>query len=66
MVQMMVIKIAEVFYTLSEAAERLSVERHTVWRWIRAGRLEAQKVGGTVLIERAAVEALRVAGQLPS
>jgi len=50
------INIASRFYTLSEAAKRLQVERHTVSRWIRAGRLDAQKVGATVLIEKRDVE----------
>ncbi len=48
--------IAAHFYTLTQAAERLGVERHTVWRWIKAGKLDAQKVGGVVFIERQAVE----------
>lgn len=52
------ITIAEHFYTLTEAAARLGVERHTVWRWIKAGKLSAQKVGGVVFIEKAAVETL--------
>lgn len=47
--------IADVFYTLSEAAEVLGVERHTVARWVAAGRLPAQKAGGVVFIEKAAV-----------
>lgn len=50
------IEIAEHFYTLTEAAQRLGVERHTVSRWIKDGKLQAQKVGGVVFIERAAVE----------
>ncbi len=41
----------------------LSVERHTLWRWIKAGKLQAQKVGGVVFIEKKAVEALRKAAQ---
>ncbi len=55
------IDIAEHFYTLKQAAERLNVERHSVWRWIRDGKLVAQKVGGVVFIERATVERFREA-----
>jgi excisionase family DNA binding protein len=51
--------IAEHFYTLTQAAERLGVERHTVWRWIKAGRFQVQKAGGVVFIERSAIELAR-------
>lgn len=53
----MTIKIADQFYTLTEAAAELGLERHTLWRWIKAGQLEAQRVGGVVLIERRLVDA---------
>ena len=46
------IRISEIFYTLSEAASELGVGRHTIWRRIKAGNLESQKVGGVVFIER--------------
>ena len=52
------VKIAEQFYTLAEAANWLGVERHTVWRWIKAGRMDSQKVGGVVFIERRVVDDL--------
>ena len=52
------VKIAEQFYTLAEAAKRLDVERHTVYRWVKAGRLGSQKVGGVVFIERGVVDYL--------
>ena len=39
--------IAEQFYTLQETADRLSVNRLTIWRWIKAQKLEAQKAGGS-------------------
>jgi len=34
------------FLTVSEIAERLKVERHTVIRWILTGRLRGFKLGG--------------------
>ena len=52
----MPIDVAALFYTERQASERLGVNRATVRRWIAAGKLEAQKVGGVVLIERVAVE----------
>ena len=55
-------RVAEHFFTLTEAAEALGVERHSIWRWIKAGRLgKTQKVGGVVLIEKGRVEHLRKA-----
>ena len=54
------VKIAEQFYTLAEAVNRLGVERHTVWRWIKAGRMDSQKVGGGVFIEKGIVERLAI------
>ncbi len=54
------IRIAQHFYTLAEAANRLGVERHTVWRWIKAGRMDSQKVGGVVFIEKGIVERLAI------
>ncbi len=58
------VQIAEHFYTLTEAADYLRVERHTVWRWIRSGKIKAQKVGGVVFIERTVVEDMKPASQL--
>ncbi len=33
------------YYTVAEVAEILDVSHSTVWRWIRAGRLPAYRVG---------------------
>lgn len=57
------INIASHFYTLSEAAKRLKVERHTIWRWIKAGTLPAQKAGGVVFIEKRVVDSRVPASQ---
>lgn len=56
-------QIADMFCTLTEAARCLRVERHTVWRWIRAGKMPAQKVGGVVFIERELIDSMRPASQ---
>lgn len=36
----------------TQAAEKLGVDRRTINRWIRAGKLEAQRIGNEVLIRR--------------
>jgi excisionase family DNA binding protein len=47
------------YYTVPEAARVLGVSRATVWRWIKAERLPAQRVGPRILrVRRADVEAL--------
>lgn len=51
-------KLADCYVTLNQAAEAVGVERHTVWRWIKEGKLEAEKVGNCVLIERQALAQL--------
>jgi len=35
------------YYTINEVAKMLKVDRHTVWRWIKDGKLESHKVGST-------------------
>ena len=55
----MVIQIAEHFFTMTQAAEELKVERHTIWRWVKAGRLDAQRVGRVSFVERKAIEDLK-------
>ena len=44
--------ITEKFATKSEAARLLGVNATTIWRWIRSGKLAAEKVGNVVLISR--------------
>ena len=51
-------KITEHFYTMREAANRLGVERHTVWQWIKKGNLESQNAGGVVFIEKEVIEGI--------
>ena len=50
--------IAEQFYTLQETADRLGVSRNTVWRWVKAQKLQAQKAGGVVFIDRRLVDTI--------
>lgn len=43
--------ISDHYVTKAEAARKLGVNRLTIWRWIKAGRLPAEKVGREVLIK---------------
>ena len=55
-------RVNEVFFTLTEAATELDVERHTLWRWIKAGKLDAQKIGNVVLIEKRLIKNVKRKG----
>lgn len=45
------------FYTVQEVADILKVRRHTVYRWIYAGRLKAHRISrGVVRIEEQELE----------
>lgn len=52
-------KITEYFFTEGQAAEELSVNRLTIWRWIKAGRFNIQRIGREVLIPKWEVELIR-------
>ena len=47
--------------TLTEAAARLGVNRMTIRRWIKVGKLAAEEIGGVVLIERKEIERVEAA-----
>jgi excisionase family DNA binding protein len=55
------------FLTPLEAAHQLKTTRNTIYRWMRAGRLPALKVGGVWRIPRSALELRRgpVVGSAP-
>jgi len=44
--------LSDKYYTATEAANELGVTRQTVHRWVKDGTLEAEKVGGNILIEQ--------------
>jgi excisionase family DNA binding protein len=46
--------------TIAQVAERLGLSEQTVWRHVRAHRLEAFKVGGAVRISSRAVDRFTV------
>lgn len=54
-------KILDFFYTEGQVADALGVNRITVWRWIKEGKFDIQRVGREVLIPKWEVELLRVA-----
>jgi excisionase family DNA binding protein len=57
------VQISEFFYTEAQAARILGVNRITVWRWIRAGKFDAQKIGREVIIPRWQVDLLETKPQ---
>jgi excisionase family DNA binding protein len=48
--------VEERYFTVEEVAERLKVSHMTVYRWIKAGRLGAYKMGGEFRITERDVE----------
>ena len=55
--------IREHVYTLEETAKLMGVNRSTVYRWLEAGKLPGENIGGVVLIPRWAVEMLKAERQ---
>ena len=51
--------IREYVYTIQEAADVLGVNRETVRRWMVAGKLAGENIGGAVLLPRWAVEMIK-------
>ena len=45
--------------TEAEAAKALEVNRITIWRWIKDGRFDVQRVGGVVFIPKDEVELVK-------
>lgn len=58
-------KLSDLFYTQGEAAEVLGVNRMTIWRWIKEGRFDIQRVGREVLIPKWEVELLKTRAGWP-
>ena len=52
-------KILDYFCTESQAAELLGVNRITIWRWIKGGRFNVQRIGGLVFIPKWEVELIK-------
>ena len=54
-------RILDYFCTERQAAELLGVNRITIWRWIKAGKLNIQWVGGVVFIPKEQIDSLQLA-----
>ncbi len=52
-------QIAEHFYTMTEAAELLQVDRVTIRRWIDSGKLDAQRAGRVTFVDKRQVDTLK-------
>jgi len=53
-------EILDYFYTEQQVAELLNVNRVTIWRWIKSGKFNIQRVGEVVLIPKWEVDFLKV------
>lgn len=52
-------KISDIFYTEKQASEVLGVNRITIWRWVKSGRLNAQYIGREALIPKWEIELIK-------
>jgi excisionase family DNA binding protein len=50
--------IREQVYTLTETSNILGVNRATIRRWIKGGKLDAENIGGVVLLPRQQVDSI--------
>jgi excisionase family DNA binding protein len=54
---------ARTWTTTRDTADRLGICRQTARNWVRAGRLDGEKVGDRVLVSEASVAALERPGK---
>lgn len=52
-------QILDYFYTEGQGAEQLGLNRVTLWRWIKAGKLSIQRIGGVVFILKEDIDSLK-------
>ena len=52
-------QISEFFYTQTQMAGLLGVDRTTIWRWAKEGKVDIQRVGREVLIPKWEVELMK-------
>lgn len=52
-------QVNDFFYTEQQAADLLGINRLTVWRWIKGGTFNVQRIGGIVLIPKWEVELIK-------
>ena len=53
------LKMRDFFYTAGQAAKILGVNRITIWRWTKRGKLNAQYIGREVIIPKWEVEIMK-------
>ena len=58
--------VEEAYFTVEEVAGRLKVSHMTVYRWIKAGKLAAYKIGGEFRITERDIERFLEARRLPA
>ncbi len=58
--------VEEAYFTVEEVAQRLKVSHMTVYRWIKAGKLAAYKIGGEFRITERDIEHFLEARRLPA
>ena len=51
--------ISGTFYTKTEVAQILGKDSKTIWRWLRGGKIQGQRVGNLVLIKEEEVKRLQ-------
>ena len=56
--------IREQVYTITEAARLLGVNRVTIRRWIKTGKLNAENIGGVVLLQKSQVDFMEAVKEL--
>jgi len=57
---MFFMKILDYFYTESQAANLLGVNRITIWRWIKDNKFNIQLIGKVVLIPKWEIELIKI------
>ncbi|MEK7118697.1 MAG: excisionase family DNA-binding protein [Patescibacteria group bacterium] len=60
----MTVNIEKTHYSTTEAAKLLVVSRIAVFKWIKAGKIKAKKVGRNFVIARSAIERYLPNGEL--
>jgi len=58
------VEIGDYFYTEKQAARLLGINRITIWRSVKNGKLNAQYIGGIVLIPKWEVELIKTKGMV--
>jgi excisionase family DNA binding protein len=52
-------KIVDYFYTAQQATKVLGINRITIWRWMKSGKITFQQVGREVLIPKWEIDLIK-------